>query len=393
MGDDLDDKEYRWETGYEKTWEAIEEDADGLLDTAIAEIIEKGRRKRLEERRAAGHVRLGIMRHLYIILDLSNSMMDQDLKPNRILCTKKILEKFVDEFFDGNPMSQLGWIGTRNKKSEKLAELSGNPRKHLEVVRSITDKYPCGGEPSFQNALELALSSLKHMPSHTSREVILIHGSLTTCDPGDINNTIQELKSQNVRCSVISLAAEVRACKALSRSTGGNFNVILDDTHFQDLVHEHVEPPPMAGLTESSLVKMGFPQKNQSDDPSMCLCHLEDTSACKLSTGGYICPQCKSKYCELPVECKVCGLTLVSAPHLARSFLHIFPLEPFDEIDPVDCICFGCHKSLPDNHKHIYRCKQCNRRVCSDCDLFLHETLHCCPGCSSSITSANQLNF
>lgn len=115
MGDDLDDKEYRWETGYEKTWwaqkatfltthfllllfkhlitchrEAIEEDADGLLDTAIAEIIEKGRRKRLEERRAAGHVRLGIMRHLYIILDLSNSMMDQDLKPNRILCTKKV---------------------------------------------------------------------------------------------------------------------------------------------------------------------------------------------------------------------------------------------------------------------------------------------------------------
>lgn len=99
-------------------------------------------------------------------------------------------------------MSQLGWIGTRNKKSEKLAELSGNPRKHLEVVRSITDKYPCGGEPSFQNALELALSSLKHMPSHTSREVILIHGSLTTCDPGDINNTIQ-VSSSSIPLTVI----------------------------------------------------------------------------------------------------------------------------------------------------------------------------------------------
>lgn len=156
-----------------------------------------------------------------------------------------------------------------------------------------------------------------------------------------------------MRCSVISLAAEVRACKALSKATGGNFNVILDDCHFQDLVHEHVEPPPMAGKAESSLIKMGFPQRNQSDDPSMCLCHLDDASACKLSTSGYICPQCKNKYCELPVECKACGLTLVSAPHLARSFLHIFPLEPFEEIDPVDCICFGCHKSLPDTHKHV----------------------------------------
>lgn len=70
--------------------EAIEEDAQGLLDTAIAEIIEKSRRRRLEERRAAGNVRLGIMRHLYIVMDLSNSMLDQDLKPNRIMSTQKV---------------------------------------------------------------------------------------------------------------------------------------------------------------------------------------------------------------------------------------------------------------------------------------------------------------
>lgn len=104
-------------------------------------------------------------------------------------CCLKILEKFVDEFFDGNPMSQLGWIGTRNKGAEKIAEMSGNSRKHVEVVRTL-DKIVCGGEPSFQNALEIALSSLRHMPNHTSREILMIHGSLTTCDPRDINTTI-----------------------------------------------------------------------------------------------------------------------------------------------------------------------------------------------------------
>jgi transcription initiation factor TFIIH subunit 2 len=62
-----------------------------LLDTAISEIIEKSRRRRLEDRRAAGHVRLGIMRHFFVILDLSDSMKDQDLKPNRILCTLKVM--------------------------------------------------------------------------------------------------------------------------------------------------------------------------------------------------------------------------------------------------------------------------------------------------------------
>ena len=40
----------------------------------------------------------------------------------------------------------------------------------------------------------------------------------------------------------------------------------------------------------------------------------------KLTTSGFLCPQCQAKYCELPVECKACGLTLVSAPHLGESY-------------------------------------------------------------------------
>ena len=63
-------------------------------------------------------------------------------------------------------------------------------------------------------------------------------------------------------------------------------------------------------------------------DPS----HLE-TSDSRFSTGGYFCPICNNKYCELPVECKVCGITLVIAPHLARSYHHLFPLEPYKEIN------------------------------------------------------------
>ena len=35
-------------------------------------------------------------------------------------------------------------------------------------------------------------------------------GSLTTCDPGDICTTLATCKALNIRCSVISLAAEVK---------------------------------------------------------------------------------------------------------------------------------------------------------------------------------------
>ena len=47
----------------------------------MQDIIEKARRKRLAERQ--GKNKLGMMRHLYLVLDMSESMKMHDLKPNR----------------------------------------------------------------------------------------------------------------------------------------------------------------------------------------------------------------------------------------------------------------------------------------------------------------------
>jgi len=57
--------------------------------------------------------------------------------------------------------------------------------------------------------------------------------NLTTCDPGNIVDTIQELKREKIRCSVIGLAAEVRVCRLLTQETGGIYGVILDDVHYK----------------------------------------------------------------------------------------------------------------------------------------------------------------
>jgi transcription initiation factor TFIIH subunit 2 len=83
-----------------------------------------------------------------------------------------------------------------------------------------------------------------------------------------------------------------------------------------------------------------------------------DGEGSKLNSGGYFCPQCCSKYCELPVECKACGLTLVSAPHLARSYHHLFPVENFKELEFKDMqdkieLCFACQKTFGEHDKHV----------------------------------------
>lgn len=66
---------------------------------------------------------------------------------------------------------------------------------------------------------------------------------------------------------------------------------------------------------------MGFPTLVHSTYPAICGCHG------KLRVSGYSCPRCRSRICDVPTECRVCGLTVVNAPQLARSYRHLFPVN------------------------------------------------------------------
>ncbi|KAF4024310.1 hypothetical protein G4228_016349 [Cervus hanglu yarkandensis] len=260
--DEEPERTKRWEGGYERTWEILKEDESGSLKATIEDILFKAKRKRVFEHH--GQVRLGMMRHLYVVVDGSRTMEDQDLKPNRLTCTLKLLEYFVEEYFDQNPISQIGIIVTKSKRAEKLTELSGT------------------------------------------------------------------------------------------------YHVILDESHYKELLTHHVSPPPASSNSECSLIRMGFPQhtiaslSDQDAKPSFSMAHLDSSTEPGLTLGGYFCPQCRAKYCELPVECKICGLTLVSAPHLARSYHHLFPLDAFQEISLEEHngerFCYACQGELKDQH-------------------------------------------
>lgn len=269
------------------------------------------------------------------------------------------------------------------------------------------------GEPSLQNSLELAFSKLKIVPSHASREIVVLMGGLTTCDPSDITQTISQLKADGVRCSLISLSAEIRICRVLATETGGTYGAVLDDSHLKDQLLAHVDPPPAAKTQEFALIKMGFPHAQNPDDEeqqsgqrpprakdnstghnatqlTMCMCHIDSVDEpSKLTGGGYHCPQCYSKYCEVPVECLSCGLTLVSAPHLARSYHHLFPVAHFKEATLTEVLlfadsCYACKKPFHQTQdKIVYQCETCDQIYCVDCDIFIHDVLHICVGCNT----------
>ncbi|EIW83165.1 Ssl1-domain-containing protein [Coniophora puteana RWD-64-598 SS2] len=321
---------YTWEASYTRSWDTVQEDEAGSLQGAVEDWVARSRRRRLLA--PANAIRRAIIRHLILLIDLSSSMLDRDMRPTRFDLTLEYTREFITEWFDQNPLGQIGVVGMRAGVGERIGEMSGNPQ---EVLGSIADRHKIEptGEPSLQNAIEMARNGMSHLPTHSSREILIVIGSLTTCDPGNIHDTLDSCVKNKIRVSVVALAAEMKICRELCDKTGGQFGVALNEGHFKDLLFELVPPPAQravnragggAGSTSADLMMMGFPTRlPDTTPPSLCVCHSD------LKSEGFLCPRCMAKVCDVPTDCDICGLMIVSSPHLARSYHHLFPVRPY----------------------------------------------------------------
>jgi transcription initiation factor TFIIH subunit 2 len=467
---------HAWEEVGEQAWEtAVQEDADGRIIVAggesTANLIRR-RRKRLEQNDYAQRNRRvvrDLIRYLYVLIDCSRWVRDKDpvLPPGtRIDAMVSMLQEFVQEYYDQNPLSHLGFVLLKNGEAEILTQLSSSSKTHKLALQSVAQLASSegpkgGGEFSLQNGVEVAGRSLGHQPRHGSREILILCGALSTCDPGQIlTETLPRLQAANIRVSTLALAAEMHVCRKIAQETGGAIGVCLDKAHLRDWLMGQCVPPPALRQQQRDfaceMVQMGFPTRTKADIPT--LVHAtRDTKL--LARTAYTCPQCQAKVSELPTDCVVCGLKLVLSPHLARSFHHLFPVAPFPEVpkfksneefissgtnqqlrerddvvssDPVkpksslplslsssssdfqdpqkrvilnskllcsskqnEICCFACLRLIGVTHPSPessenqgegeeslrFQCEACKNIFCVDCDTFLHETVHTCPGC------------
>ncbi|OMJ29662.1 General transcription factor IIH subunit 2 [Smittium culicis] len=309
---------YTWEE-FKRSWDVLQEDDSGSLQKAVASFHKKLKLKRKQNDNNL--IQKGLVRYCYIILDCSSNTSERDLRPSRLELALQTLEAFVSEFFEQNPL-----------------------------------------------------------------------GSLTSTDPSDINSTISDLINENIRVSIVEMSAEVFIFKKICTDTNGTFSVAINEAHFRELVLEFISPPPIFNAnSDAHLITMGFATSIHDSTPTFCSCHF------KLSLDGYLCPRCNSKVCSLPSNCDVCGLSLVSSPHLSRSYHHLFPTKAFKELVPPKeslSYCYSCMEPLSDSIKalnnqkpdasipeELFQCPKCLNVFCLDCDLYIHETVHNCPGC------------
>jgi transcription initiation factor TFIIH subunit 2 len=147
-----------------RSWERVEETEEGHL--ALSEWLEAEKRRRVLHDTTP--LQRGIIRHLMLVLDLSFAMADKDYLPSRYLLTINYSIDFVREFYEQNPISQLGIVGMRDGIAVRISDMSGNPAEHIEKLRELHDKSDPIGNCSFQNALEMCRGVLLYVRDHAS---------------------------------------------------------------------------------------------------------------------------------------------------------------------------------------------------------------------------------
>ena len=446
---------FSWERTITRSWDELQLDQYGQLEYHKLQLTKQIQQKhKLDDKYNNNNnvlnnlIEKGMIRYLYVIIDCTESMNITDIKPNRKLCVLELLKLFIVEYFDQNPLSQLGIITTHNSIAYKLSELSGSPQQqimklHDYIENGIIDSdqssnvsaATSGGEMSIQNSLLVAERTLQQLPSYGSREILFIHSSLHSVDPSDIYKTIDSIVTKQITVNIISLTAEMYIMTLLAQRTSGTFHVILNKSHLKELLLNYIIPSPLIKQRIKQLqrrwIKIGFPSQLIDIYPTLCTCHQ------LLKYGGYICPKCKCKYCELPCECMVCNTTLILSPHLARTYHHLFPTVPYQLLDKHNELlkqnnmnsnsmnntyisnnlivsttihtndtasngtgtstdddsalqwpntqCYSCMCELSCNSSIRNRCPKCMNIYCIDCDEYIHTSLHNCPGCMSSI--------
>lgn len=452
---------YAWEDEYQRSWDIVKDDewGNGSFEAMVQSIIEN-RKKKIMKNPSVPYQR-GIIRTLVIAIDGSQAMAEKDLRPTRLSMTLNYLQEFVVEFFDQNPISQIGIVLMRNGVANLVSEVNGLPQYHIDKLRQLKarqhNKFEPKGDPSLQNTLEMARSLLKFNfgtssnNTKNSKEILVVLGSLFTSDPGNIHKTIEGLVKDEIKVRVIGLSAQVAICQELVNRTNHepkntmskNYGVIMNEYHFKELLMDCVTPLPLTeefrkptestnqgGTAGVPVIKMGFPSKAQPnvtsaignteftvEFPNLNASYptqgsAESKDVIEVSNNslrqsasliiGYRCPQCKSKVCNLPTICPVCGLMLILSTHLARSYHHLVPLAPYVEVEVKSAYdseeCYGCQlrfpkgvdlkvekKSLDSMISSRYKCPKCKKDFCINCDVFVHEVLHNCPGCENGI--------
>ncbi len=349
-----------------------------------------------------------------------------------------VLQPFCRQYFGENPLGNLCLVALSDGLATIVSRPSPSAPAHEAALLAMLEGgggvAAPRGDLSLGNGLQLAASLLCALPVHASREVLLINQGLSTIDAVDPLRALTGLSTLSVAVSAVSLLGHLAVIGRICAATGGTYAVSLSDGHFAELILASTTPPVVAApagarlkAAPSHLVAMGFPlvaslggalggaldgalygggsgggleggatgHAGRRAGGALCACPQHSPTAGRgAPLGGdaaYKCPRCRVLVCTLPMDCPVCGLTLISAPHLAKSYHHLFPVPPRTPLSLADGgrACSSCTLpialSAEGDREGAGRaggqCSKCAGIFCPACCAYAVEVLYNCPGC------------
>lgn len=403
---------HRWEhTG--KSWDTLLSGKDGQLVSIMKDGSTWENQYQRTKNSLRGKVR-GLIRSVVLVIDLTEAgLAPLDFGLPRIRLIIEELSKFISNFLDQNPLSQLSIVTTFNYHAQIQVPFSSDVNELLPALQHLSD-IKTTGEPSIYNSILVATNLLKTVSAYSTKEILIIYSSLNTCDPKPFDNLIEIVTNgvPNLNnnkfptfavISAIGLGAEVMFLRRLTEATKGTYGVPLNRDHFVDLLQSQVLPPLWSKITQRKrFIPFGFTE-SCAEKPSFDLKNIFNGDGHILPVNSSICcPQCKTRIFSLPTTCPCCDLLLISPAHLTRSCQHLKPLDEFvypANVDPKmfkkdgktkskmalqTFVCSSCNENVRQAIPHV--CTHCHEMFCDKCTQFIHECLQQCPKCLMNTT-------
>lgn len=331
------ENKFSWTQEYKRSWENSTADVNFITRSTIKTFSTNKKT---------------IIRQFLVAIDNSASIEKTDYIPTIRNTIVETLPSFCSEFKRLNPLSIINFATCKNKFEKFSKDFD-----RIFLLNTI------GSESfSFLNCLKSGIELLKNISY--DKELLLITASTNTRDTDIYENVINDLKKYNIKINIISICGELSLFKRIAILSGGLFYVPLNLNDFEEILMKFTEPLESPDV-KCTLVKLGFPSAFSKS--GICSCHLQ------CNKDLYSCPACNTLVCNLPIQCPICDLQLVTGMHISKSYYYQYPLEPLSHCTAG--ICIRCKSPTK------YKCEKCESLYCEKCGDFVENEIRFCPFC------------
>ncbi|KAH0575698.1 TFIIH basal transcription factor subunit [Spironucleus salmonicida] len=287
-----------------------------------------------------------MFRRFILILDCSCSTTQQQVKD-----LIPLVEQIFNQVISTSPLSQCAMVIVSDQRAYFEIDFTQQLSELLSPLQQ--DKITPNGAFSIANALQL-LNAINTKPYQT-KEALLISFSAISYDSQNVFVISNELKSQKVKFSALSINSTMQVLQTLSTDLSGTYEI------FPTIQLAIVNFRLFQSVTRSDIQTNNATLFNLADisQDSICGCcgHFNEFT--------FTCQNCSASSCK-PGPCYCCGVWLGEVLSLIRVKKQEYQLALSNN---GNCIC---------GDPGEVQCQSCNVYYCVKCCQIVQQVGICC---------------